>query len=176
MRKLAGVFHVATWNSKVLIKIEGYATSHNSFFFQEVTDEMAGRGLQEFIIDLSACMGMDSTFLGVLAALQIGPHHSCVTTKVTLVNVNTYHQNLLRNLGLSEILIIKKSPVALPDIPMKAIKEERCTPQQRLKMIQEAHQALVSLNDKNKELFEEFLQLLEEETPDEKKSRSTTHD
>lgn len=170
MAKLNGSFHVATWESHVLIKVEGYATLNNSLFFKDFAEEMLVQSYRDFIIDLSSCQGMDSTFLGVLVGLLNGSLTTWESeaplgeiSRVTLVNIHDFHQETLDSLGISKILCIKKTPIALPQIYMKTLKEDRYSPEKRIRMIKESHQALVALDHRNKDRFEAFLQLLESE-------------
>lgn len=172
MVKLHGCFHVASWKNSIVIKVEGFATLNNSLFFHDFVDEMLREGFFDFIIDLSSCKGMDSTFMGVLVGVlnfkktmlrEPEKYDFFCDPYVTIVNANTYHHKLLDGLGISQVLSIKTTPVKLPDVEMRTLKEERYDPQKRMKMIQEAHCHLMKLNAKNEKEFGQFLKLLEEE-------------
>ncbi len=53
------------------IKITGRANFTSSPDFKTLLAELAQKGYKHFIIDLSECMLMDSTFLGILAQFGI---------------------------------------------------------------------------------------------------------
>ena len=166
MAKIRGCFHVAAWDSNILIQVEGYATLNNSIFFKEFVEQMLQKGFRDFIVDLSLCQGMDSTFMGVLVGIKFffqDTDQSDCYPRVTLINLTNYHQNLLDTLGISAVLEIKKTPIQLPNIPMTTLQETRPDTKVRLKIIREAHQYLVSLNEKNKKIFTEFLRMLDQE-------------
>ena len=158
-------FYVATWNDRVLIKVEGNATMHNSLLFKGIVDEMLEKKVKEFIIDLSQCTGMDSTFIGVLGGIASLSEKSKETSpKIIVINLTPYLRNLLDSLGISEILTIKNN-IEVPNIATKAIqaKSPYQDTKKRMTLIKEAHEYLVSLNEKNKKLFQDFLDMLEAE-------------
>lgn len=164
---MSGSFLVAVWGTKILIQVKGNATLNNSLFFRDFVENMLKEGFQEFIIDLALCKGMDSTFMGVLVGLtkevKNSTHTGGTFPQVMLINLKEYHQKLLDNLGISQVLAIHKSPIALPSIPMKTIPEKQYDLQTRVAFIQEAHRSLVSLQSKYQKQFEEFLATLEQE-------------
>jgi anti-anti-sigma factor len=131
--------------------------------FKDFAEEMSQQGFCDFIVDLSACKTMDSTFLGVLVGFL--NEHPTGQTRLTLVNISEYHRTLLDNLGISRILTIKSSSFMFPSIITKTLQEEYYDPRKRMEMIRSAHKALVALNDKNRKLFQEFLDLMDEENP-----------
>lgn len=173
-----GRFHIAIWESKILIKVEGFAAQNNSLFFCEFVEKMLQEGFKDFIIDLSCCKSMDSTFMGVLVSV-IRPepkgNGNEDSTSVTIINSNAYHQKLLDSLGISQVLKIKKTAVTLPDIPMKTIEEKRYDSQARLKIIKEAHQALLAFPSDYQQVFANFVHLLDEELQqEERQERQST--
>ena len=170
MTPLDGCFDVASWNRSIIIKIEGYATLNNSIFFRDFVEEMLKQGFRDFIIDLSACKGMDSTFMGVIASVaNLGVEEkeaapdTKAQTKVTLVNTRPYHQKLLDSLGISCLFCITKQPVQLPTVTMTRLTETKYDPTTRLQVIQQAHKYLASLNQGNTKKFGDFLKLLQQE-------------
>jgi len=62
---------------------------------------LMNRTVKGIFIDLSACAGMDSTFMGILA--MIGLKAKKLGSLVSIVNASDNNKNLLNGLGLSEI-------------------------------------------------------------------------
>ena len=60
---------VSVTDSVVLVKIRGRASFTISADFKNLIHGLVQRGYQRFILDLSECLVMDSTFLGVLAGV-----------------------------------------------------------------------------------------------------------
>ncbi len=161
MGKLHSSFQVASWDSAIIIKVRGFATQNNSVFFKDFLDEMQRKKFSKFIVDLSDCKGMDSTFMGVLASLAQPINklaENILIPPLTVVNITSYHRHLFDTLGLLHVIPIGQ--IDLPDISMKELTETRYNPMERIKLIQEAHEYLVSLNENNKKQFGKFLEML----------------
>src|SRR2546422_11018291 len=100
----------------VCIKIAGRANFTASVDFRTLVHGLAQQGQFRFVLDLSECQLMDSTFLGVLAG--IGLKLSSVRNGNSLPTIELVHPNariihLLANLGVSQLFpIIKRAKVA----------------------------------------------------------------
>jgi len=72
------------------------------------------KGYTHFIIDLSECVLMDSTFLGVLAqfGLKMNPANASGRTGIELLNPNTRVAELLENLGALQLFNQRRVTVA----------------------------------------------------------------
>src|SRR5215467_12218852 len=86
------------------VKIVGRANFTTSIDFKMLVNELSQKGFTCFIVDLSECSLMDSTFLGVLAGLALkmqearnGEAHPPV---IELLNPNTRNLESLENLGV----------------------------------------------------------------------------
>src|SRR5262245_63563986 len=55
----------------VCVKITGRANFTSSVDFKTLINSLRDRGYARFVLDLSECVLMDSTFLGVLAAIGL---------------------------------------------------------------------------------------------------------
>jgi anti-sigma B factor antagonist len=60
------------FESYIWIRPEGRGTFLESSIIKDLVGSSAEDGISNFIIDLEACPGMDSTFMGMLAGLGIG--------------------------------------------------------------------------------------------------------
>jgi len=74
----------------VAVKIAGRANFAFSPDFKTLLNELAEKGYRHFIIDLSNCVLMDSTFLGVLAGigLRLNPKGVSPERGIELLNAN----------------------------------------------------------------------------------------
>src|SRR5215470_9306396 len=85
------------------VKIIGRANFTSSIDFKTLLNELRQKGYNYFVLDLSQCALMDSTFLGVLAGfgLKMGPASSGGETRgIELLNPNARITELLENLGV----------------------------------------------------------------------------
>ena len=57
------------------MKIVGRANFSSSIDFKSLVNQLQQKGYNYFVLELSECLLMDSTFLGVLARLGIENHH-----------------------------------------------------------------------------------------------------
>ena len=148
------------------IKIAGRANFTSSPDFKTLLDELARKGYRRFIIDLSECMLMDSTFLGVLAGFalktnpQVVPGECCLE----LLNANTRITELLENLGALHLFKITTGAMELPD-DVKACTPESINPthEQITRTSLEAHQTLMKVNPDNYARFKDVTQFLAED-------------
>jgi hypothetical protein len=69
---------VALADHVAIVKINGRANFTTSVPFKRLVTELRQHGFESFVLDLSECVTMDSTFLGVLAgtALKLSEHSS----------------------------------------------------------------------------------------------------
>jgi anti-sigma B factor antagonist len=144
----------------IWVQVEGKGSSTNSTAVRKFAKEMIHRGAREFVVDLGNCQGMDSTFMGTLAAIsfwlgELGEG------SLSVVNLNERNAESLSSLGLDHLFNVRvndleKDGQVLPIPP----DENRTT---RAQMILEAHEALVKSAPENISKFKDVIQFLEEE-------------
>ncbi len=79
-------------------RIVGPATFVQAPAFRSAAEALRGRGHRRFVVDLSACLTMDSTFIGVLAGLA--RKLRALGGTVELVNAGERIQLQIGNLGI----------------------------------------------------------------------------
>ncbi|WP_372370380.1 STAS domain-containing protein [Candidatus Uabimicrobium sp. HlEnr_7] len=159
----SGTFFTASYQSHIFIKVEGWAIQNNSLFFKDFVDKMVATGFKDFIVDLENCRGMDSTFMGTLLYI-INQVKVSSNSPITLVNTKEVHRELLQNLGIIHILDIRMQNIALPNNKMQKISlDTSFCAKRHIELVKKAHECLVELNDKNKEEFRDFLEILNQE-------------
>lgn len=158
---LAVVDHTA------FIRVPGRANFTSSVDFKTAVQELRTRGLGHFVVDLSECVTMDSTFLGVLAGMAI----RLIEQKglepeidLELLNPNQRVADLLENLGVVHLFKIVQDGNRCPDcftpattssgIPSKLEISKTCL---------EAHETLMEVNPKNVPKFKDVAQFLAED-------------
>jgi anti-sigma B factor antagonist len=158
----SGTFFTTSYQSSIFVKIDGWAVQNNSLFFKDFIDKMVAANFDDFIIDLLDCKGMDSTFMGTL--LYIMNQIKTIKPPITLINVSEDHKELLQNLGIIDMLNISEHSIEIPKNNMQRLilNSSHC-PKQQIELVKKAHECLVELNDKNKEEFRDFLEILNEE-------------
>src|SRR6267142_6868375 len=84
------------------VKIAGRANFSFSPDYKTLLAELVQKGYGHFIIDLSECVLMDSTFLGILSGfgLKLNPASGAGQPGIELLNSNTRVTELLETLGV----------------------------------------------------------------------------
>lgn len=159
---------VAVADRVVWIKIRGRANFSASVDFKTLIRELRARGYQRFILELSECALMDSTFLGMLAGFGLR-RDSAEAGAATACTIELLHPNpriteLLDTLGLLPMFrILTEAP------PMPQVTESReaglsgHTPKEMAETSLEAHRVLMDLSPANVARFKDVAQFLAED-------------
>jgi len=149
------------------IKIAGRANFTSSIDFRTLTNELRQKGYTYFVLDLSECLLMDSTFLGVLAGfgLKMSPASSeACGQPIELLNANQRIIELLEDLGVLHLFRLTQGGAALsgkaepvPQSPTAPNKEEVT------RACLEAHRTLMEINPSNAARFKDVTQFLAED-------------
>jgi len=148
------------------IKIIGRANFTSSVDFRTLINELRTKGCNYFILELSECTLMDSTFLGVLTGfgLRLNPNQLADHDgAIELRNANARIVDLLENLGVLHLFRLtsgtleamngeaQPAPCCNAD---KAEVTEACL---------EAHRTLMDVNPANVAKFKDVTQFLAED-------------
>jgi len=150
----------------VCIKIAGRANFASSPDFKTLLSGLAQKGFGHFIIDLSECVLMDSTFLGVLAGfgMKLNPNGAPTERGIELHGATTRVSELLENLGAVHLFKLTSGPLQLPP-DVKACTPESINPSHEIiaRTSLEAHQTLMAMNPENVARFKDVAQFLAED-------------
>lgn len=148
------------------IKIAGRANFACSPDFKTLLSELSNKGYGHFIIDLSECLLMDSTFLGVLAGfgIKLNPNGAPIEGGIELLNASPRVAELLENLGTAHLFKLTNGPLELPN-DAKTSTPESINPshEQVTRTCLEAHQILMGMNPENVARFKDVAQFLAED-------------
>lgn len=150
---------VATSASDALIRITGLADMHLAPTLDELTIMLAREGCCHLAIDLSACTGMDSTFMGTLISINVrfsedDNHWMC------LINVTPDNQSLLKMLGVWGMVQVRENFEIQPVKTAKIRPPEEDFAERRMQIVEQAHRRLIEINADNQQRFGPFLDAL----------------
>jgi anti-anti-sigma factor len=148
------------------IKIAGRANFASSPDFKTLLSELAQKGFGHFIIDLSECVLMDSTFLGVLAGfgMKLNPNGAPAERGIELHNATARVSELLENLGAAHLFKTTTGELKLPaDVKTCTPESINPTHEQITRICLEAHQTLMAMNPENVARFKDVAQFLAED-------------
>jgi anti-anti-sigma factor len=167
-----GTFDDFTW-----IRCEGKGSFLQSPALKECAEKRRNLGETQFVIDLEACSGMDSTFMGLLAGLA--SRVSKEGGSVMIASPGEKNDRSLVDLGLDCLLEI--SPDDASWVGKEAEIRGKLKPfspsrmpdtKDRAKHVLDSHRTLASTSDENAKRFATVLQVLEEDVEKESKKDS----
>jgi len=149
------------------IKIIGRANFTGSVDFKTLTEELRLKGYQFFVLDLSECILMDSTFLGVLAGFGLKMAKGRAeghTPAIELLNPNARITELLESLGVLHLFTLAHR---VPETTQSCETREFtpvCTGKEEVtRACLEAHQTLMAIDPRNVSKFKEVTAFLAED-------------
>jgi len=149
------------------VKIAGRANFNSSIDFKTLINELQGKGFDYFVLDLSECLLMDSTFLGVLAGFGLKmnqPSEAISGRGIELFNPNPRVNELLENLGVLHLFKVTQGPLETPGCAETASPApSNPTKEDVTRACIEAHRTLMEINPANVARFKEVTQFLAED-------------
>lgn len=163
----AGTLKVMAGDAFACVQVSGRANFTLGIDFQALLAELHKRDYPYVVLDLSDCMLMDSTFLGILTGfgLKMGQGAEASNKRVVeLLNPNARVSELLENLGVMQLFTLRQGTQDTPPCAEQPLPTNPAPSQQQLKRAcLEAHQTLMSLNSENAARFKDVTQFLSEE-------------
>ncbi len=148
------------------IRCEGKGTFLNSPAVKDYGEERIRAGEMCLVVDLEACTGMDSTFMGTLAGLA-----NRMTEKegaVQIADPGEKNKNSLEDLGLDYLLDIDPANPVWEDEKVEAKNvlkncKSNGDPSESGAHVLSAHQTLIKANEGNEEKFSGLVDMLGKE-------------
>jgi anti-anti-sigma regulatory factor len=149
------------------VKIVGRANFTSSIDFKTLVNELRQKGYGYFVLDLSECMLMDSTFLGMLAGFglkMLPARKDQGDPAIELLNPNARITELLENLGVLHLFKLTQGPLTLPEgTEARPHTEAAPSKEEVTRACLEAHQTLMEINPNNVSKFKEVTAFLAED-------------
>jgi anti-sigma B factor antagonist len=162
---------VAVVEQTAFVKVPGRANFGTSVDFKTLISELRAAGVNHFVLDLSECVTMDSTFLGVLAGLALRNSDGKEIDadgqklKLDLLNPNPRVADLLDNLGVVHLFNVIQQPGNPCTAIFEPVTSERPAPskEELSRNCLEAHEVLMHINPDNIPKFKEVTKFLAED-------------
>lgn len=156
---------VAVRDSIAFVKVHGRATFAIATPFKELFHELRERSFKRYVLDLSECPLMDSTFLGVIARITMdldGQRQAGAAPAITLLNPNRKVADLLDNLGVLGTFCVLNGSFANAE-NYKARELGEVEKREVTSTCLEAHKALCEINPANLPKFKDVIRFFEED-------------
>ena len=167
----AGSDHVsvAVSGNNAIVKIDGRGSFKTSAALKQFGESVVQKKLPLVLVDMSACIGMDSTFMGVLAG--IATRLRAINGKIILVNCTPRTFGLIGTLGLDQLIASHLAGSTPPELtaillglpPGQALPSVSCKDPETLRTMILAHETIVDLVPQNLPPFKDVIQFLREE-------------
>lgn len=152
-------------DKNAFVRINGRANFTSSVDFKALLDQLLQKGYTCFVLDLTECVLMDSTFLGVLAGFGLklySPQPDNVERTVQLYNPNARIFELLENLGVLHLFKVTEGETHAPanssDVKSTNPSREKVT-----RTCLEAHETLMNIQPENVSRFKDVAAFLAED-------------
>jgi anti-sigma B factor antagonist len=132
---------------------------------------MIDRGIRRLVFDMKDCIGMDSTFMGVLAGLALRLEKTGGDGRVILINLTDKTRQLLKTLGIDRVVEPYMAGEAPEDLARAAetpgafdtVASKREVRRETTETMIEAHEDLVKVDAENRERFRDVLAFLRDD-------------
>ena len=156
---MASVYLVARHHDVAYVRALGLANMKNAPVLDAFLTSGADGHIQSVCVDLSACTGMDSTFMGLLVGSASRLRDA--GGKLVIVNPTESNLRLLRTLGVADVVPVLEG-CQLPTLEFVSLSgSSSLGTLQRMELVRRAHRNLMELNETNQAKFAAFLKALE---------------
>ncbi len=160
MNATTGNLLVWVGDSTACVRVLGRANFTTSVDFKKLMQQLQASGCRTVVLDLTDCVLMDSTFLGVLASEA---HRRAVQRDdqlepgLEILNPNQRLRDLIDNLGVTHLFKIIQCDLSKENF--KSVEPAGNTTREEItRTCLEAHQALMALNPANVSKFKDVAQ------------------
>ena len=152
---------------RAIIRIVGRANFTLGVELKTLLDELQAHHCGYFVLDLSECMLMDSTILGILTGFGLKQQQQRGEDKPSVVelrNANERVAELIENLGVMSLFKLARGPVCPPE-ELRTLEHQSPQPtrEETTRACLEAHETLVTANPKNASKFKDVTRFLAED-------------
>lgn len=145
-----------------LARVLGRGSYKISGSMKRFAASLIDQGTSLLIIDLEQCVGMDSTFMGMLAGISQRLQKEG-GRKVVLTGVSQKLNHLMTTLGINRLVEIKNDIPSVSPSDMADLDQPEETPLDSANTMLEAHETLVEIDDDNRLRFQDVLDYLRED-------------
>jgi len=146
---------------KIFIRVTGRGSFRVSATLKQFIAEMISKQtISTVVLDLADCIGMDSTFMGVLAGLS--GRLKLTGQVLELINLSEKNANLLATLGVDQVIThySHSHGHTLPEQPAKSLPTAEATKKDLAETALQAHETLVELSEENRPRFKRVIEYL----------------
>jgi anti-anti-sigma regulatory factor len=160
----------AYFENSVMIRISGRGSFKTSSplkqFIHHVIDDTS---IKKIIVDMTNCVGMDSTFMGIIAGLSCYMKKKANIEQFKLINLSKKNEKLFITLGVNQVIDYSLFSASTQESAVSSLQKEETlvlVDQDKLEMAKtslEAHTALMKMSQENEKKFRAVVEYLQED-------------
>ncbi|HMP72873.1 MAG TPA: STAS domain-containing protein [Kiritimatiellia bacterium] len=168
---------VAISGDTAFVKVEGRGSFKISSSLKQFGEDAIEQGVHVLHMDMLGCIGMDSTFMGVIAGLSTRMKRAG-RGPVIMMNLSPRTRGLLATLGLDQVVEAREASASAeggatgPGVAMKPLEAMAGSQTEATRTILDAHENLVALHPDNAPRFKDVLTYLREDLNRKESDRS----
>jgi len=154
---------VAVLEHIAYVRIRGRASFTSGPTFRSLVYDLRDQGTKKYVLDLTECQIMDSTFLGILAGFSSRVVKQGLA-EIELLNANERVLDLLENLGVEHLFQVKQGvePIASGRV-VEGVDAADTDKTEISRTVLEAHQTLMEINPDNIPKFKDIARFVAED-------------
>ncbi len=148
-------------NNKIFIRVLGRGSFKVSATLKQFINSMIDHlKISVIVLDMKECVGMDSTFMGVLAGLSGRLKNHDV--QLDLIHISDKNANLLATLGVDQLLSFYSNNHghSVPKQITQSLPTQDATKKNLAKTALTAHEELVRISEENRPKFKRVIEFL----------------
>lgn len=161
---------VAIHETTALVRVVGRGSFKNGSTLKQFSLTAIRHGCERFIVDMDQCIGMDSTFMGVLAGVALRLRRE-EKGKVVIMNLTPKTHALLSTLGLHQLLELHEAGTLDQELmrhlevfaDVESLERSGRNDKLTLETILEAHQNLVQVTPENLPQFRSVIEYVSQD-------------
>lgn len=157
------------------LSVTGAGSKENSADVVKFVEPEIAMGKRSVVVDLSACTGLDSTFMGMLIGIS-KRLKQCVQGCLHIINASGRNAQLLRGLGVQHFCSLSEDAgpfrgehpeggVAAPQVSLENCREvehQALTKGEQTAHCLKAHQDLCEISRDNRQKFQDVVELMDQ--------------
>lgn len=158
-------FLAGEFEGNIFIKLIGNSTMRNSKTLEEYLNKILTGEKKDIILDFEECNYMDSTMLGLIAKIALKIKKIWLQ-EIIAINLDNSILMSIKSTGIDKLLnLIEKNVINKKDSEELEELENQDfdSKEEKTQHILESHKTLVNLNEENKLIFQNVVNLLEKE-------------
>ncbi len=161
--------HVAIQDGVAYVRLRDRGSFKISKAMKQFGVSVIERNIGTIVVDMSECVSMDSTFMGVIAGLAFRIKKK--QGRMYMVNLSPRTRGLLSTLGLDQLVETCMAGATPPEVErifasdreMQALAPDQGSQRETAEMMLEAHENLVRASPENLPRFKDVLTFLRED-------------